>query len=118
MLALVIDDIDIHHTYDHPCTIRCHGASPRTSHATVTSSPAGFFISAKPGAGVSDLYAYVAQRVVTRWEWAGEETRAEPPNGVTHSSTVNPDQTMADKRHLEIVAVLREGCPKNIEEDV
>jgi hypothetical protein len=37
-LALVMDDIDIHRTYDHACAIR-HGASPSTRHAT--SSPSG-----------------------------------------------------------------------------
>ncbi|KAH9066975.1 P-loop containing nucleoside triphosphate hydrolase protein [Lactarius deliciosus] len=37
--------------------------------------PKLFYTSAKTGAGVSDVFAYVAQRVVMRWEW--EEAHAE-----------------------------------------
>ncbi|KAH9952597.1 hypothetical protein BGW80DRAFT_1469556 [Lactifluus volemus] len=54
--------------------------------ANATSPPRGpklFFTLAKTGAGVSDVFAYIAQRVLTRWE-----TRAEPPNGVRKGSTV------------------------------
>ncbi|KAI0292237.1 P-loop containing nucleoside triphosphate hydrolase protein [Multifurca ochricompacta] len=35
--------------------------------------PKLFFTSAKTGTGVSDVFAYIAQRVTTRWEW--EEAR-------------------------------------------
>ncbi|KAI0042007.1 ras-domain-containing protein [Auriscalpium vulgare] len=31
--------------------------------------PKVFFTSAKTGVGVPDMFAYIAQRVVTRWEW-------------------------------------------------
>ncbi|KAH9959496.1 P-loop containing nucleoside triphosphate hydrolase protein [Lactifluus volemus] len=55
--------------------------------------PKLFFTSAKTGAGVSDVFAYIAQRVVTRWEW--EEARAEQPNGV---STVGLDQAMIGQK--------------------
>ena len=59
--------------------------------------PKLFFTSAKTGAGVSDVFAYIAQRVVTRWEW--EETRgSEPPNGVRNSSSVGLDQTMIGQK--------------------
>jgi hypothetical protein len=48
-------------------------------------------------AGVSDVFAFIAQRIVTRWEW--EETRAEPRGAV--SSTVGLDQTMiTQKKYL------------------
>jgi Ras-related protein Rab-7A len=58
--------------------------------------PKLFFTSAKTGAGVSDLFVYIAQRVVTRWEW--EETRAEPLNGVRNGSTVGLDQPMIGQK--------------------
>jgi Ras-related protein Rab-7A len=58
--------------------------------------PKLFFTSAKTGAGVSDVFAYIAQRVVTRWEW--EETQAEPLNGVRNSSTVGLDQAMIGQK--------------------
>ena len=47
--------------------------------------PKLFFTSAKTGAGVSDVFTYVAQRVVMRWEW--EEAHAEEINSA--GSTVH-----------------------------
>ena len=46
--------------------------------------PKVFFTSAKTGTGVSEVFGYVARRVVTRWEW--EEAHASWPlvgNGST-----------------------------------
>jgi Ras-related protein Rab-7A len=49
--------------------------------------PKLFFTSAKTGAGVSDVFTYVAQRVVMRWEW--EEAHAEGNNSAGNGSTVH-----------------------------
>jgi hypothetical protein len=53
--------------------------------------PKVFFTSAKTGAGVSDVFGYVARRVVMRWEW--EETHASVPF-VGNGSTVHLADSM------------------------
>ncbi|KAH9963600.1 hypothetical protein BC827DRAFT_1193001 [Russula dissimulans] len=49
--------------------------------------PKLLFTSAKTGAGVADLFAYVARRVVMRWEW--EEAHMGVPNLVGNGSDVH-----------------------------
>jgi Ras-related protein Rab-7A len=61
--------------------------------------PKLFFTSAKTGAGVSEVFSYVARRVVTRWEW--EEANASEFILVGNCSTVHLDDAMAgEKRAL------------------
>ena len=58
----------------------------------LTRSPRGpklFFTSAKTGTGVSEVFAYVARRVVKRWEW--EEAQENAPSLVGNYSTVHLD---------------------------
>jgi Ras-related protein Rab-7A len=64
---------------------------PRPPHG-----PKLFFTSAKTGAGVSDVFAYIAQRVVMRWEW--EEARADASTGVGNSSTVGLDEAVIGQK--------------------
>lgn len=49
--------------------------------------PKLFFTSAKTGTGVSEVFDYVARRVVMRWEW--EEAHMSAPNIIGNSSTVH-----------------------------
>lgn len=74
-----------------------------TAHAlaqtTLPRPPRGpklFFTSAKTGAGVSDVFAYVARRVVMRWEW--EEAHAGTSNLVENCSTVHLGNAINGKR--------------------
>ncbi|KAI9436919.1 ras-domain-containing protein [Lactarius indigo] len=62
-------------------------ATARTMQRRPPRGPKLFFTSAKTGAGVSDVFAYIAQRVVRRWEW--EEAHAEVAEPVGNGSTVN-----------------------------
>jgi len=57
--------------------------------------PKIFFTSAKTGAGVSDVFGYVARRVVMRWEW--EEAHASGPI-VGNGSTVHLADSMARRK--------------------
>ncbi len=67
--------------------------------------PKLFFTSAKTGAGVSGVFAYVARRVVMRWEW--EEAHAVGPSFVGNGSTVLLGDTGAGKKDLKAVL---SGC--------
>ena len=58
--------------------------------------PKLFFTSAKTGTGVSDVFAYIAQRVVMRWEW--EEAHAEGLNSARNGSTVHLDDNRSSQR--------------------
>jgi Ras-related protein Rab-7A len=57
--------------------------------------PKVFFTSAKTGAGVSEVFGYVASRVVMRWEW--EETHASGPF-VGNGSTVHLADSMTGRK--------------------
>jgi len=61
-------------------------ATTRTMQRRPPRGPKLFFTSAKTGAGVSDVFAYIAQRVVMRWEW--EEAHAEGTDPARNGSTV------------------------------
>jgi Ras-related protein Rab-7A len=58
--------------------------------------PKLFFTSAKTGSGVSEVFAYVARRVVVRWEW--EEANASEFSLVGDCSTVHLDDAMTGKK--------------------
>ena len=58
--------------------------------------PKLFFTSAKTGAGVSDVFAYIARRVVMGWEW--EEAQAELPTGIGNRSTVDLDEAVIGRK--------------------
>ena len=60
--------------------------------------PKLFLTSAKTGAGVSDVFAYVARRVVMRWEW--EEAHVGSPTLVRNYSTVHLGNTTAGKKRM------------------
>lgn len=62
-------------------------ATARTMQRRPPRGPKLFFTSAKTGAGVSDVFAYIARRVVMRWEW--EEAQAEGTNPAGNGSTVH-----------------------------
>ncbi|KAF8264345.1 hypothetical protein EI94DRAFT_1738710 [Lactarius quietus] len=62
-------------------------ALARTMQRRPPRGPKLFFTSAKTGTGVSDVFAYIAQRVVMRWEW--EEAHGEEINPARNGSTVN-----------------------------
>jgi Ras-related protein Rab-7A len=51
--------------------------------------PKLFFTSAKTGAGVSEVFAYVARRVVMRWEWEEEAVYVDVPDFDGDNSTVH-----------------------------
>jgi Ras-related protein Rab-7A len=57
--------------------------------------PKLFLTSAKTGAGVPDVFAYVARRVVMRWEW--EEAHTIGPV-VGNGSTVRLADTMTGRK--------------------
>jgi len=61
-------------------------ALARTTPPRPPRGPKLFFTSAKTGAGVSDVFAYIAQRVVMRWEW--EEAHADATDPVRNGSMV------------------------------
>jgi Ras-related protein Rab-7A len=73
----------------------------RTLSQTKPSRPLGgpkvFFTSAKTGAGVSEVFAYVARRVVMRWEW--EEGHASGPV-VGNGSTVHLADAMTGRTNV------------------
>ena len=50
--------------------------------------PKLFFTSAKTGVGVSEVFAYVAHRVVMRWEWEEEAVYVDVPDFDGDNSTV------------------------------
>ncbi|KAI0253507.1 hypothetical protein BJV78DRAFT_182070 [Lactifluus subvellereus] len=58
--------------------------------------PKVFFTSAKTGTGVSDVFAYIAQRIVMHWEW--EEVRAEVPTGIGNRSTVDLGEAVIGRK--------------------
>ncbi|KAH9053709.1 ras-domain-containing protein [Lactarius vividus] len=62
-------------------------ATARSMQRRPPRGPKLFYTSAKTGAGVPDVFAYIAQRVVMRWEW--EETRAEVTDPAGNGSTVH-----------------------------
>lgn len=64
-----------------------HQSAPRTTPPRPPRGPKLFFTSAKTGAGVSDVFDYIARRVVMRWEW--EEAHVGSPNLVRNYSTVH-----------------------------
>jgi Ras-related protein Rab-7A len=49
--------------------------------------PKLFFTSAKTGAGVSEVFAYDARRVVMRWEWEKEAVYVDVPDFDGDNST-------------------------------
>ena len=51
--------------------------------------PKLFFTSAKTGMGVPEVFAYVAQRVVMRWEWEAETVYIDVPDFDGDNSTVH-----------------------------
>ncbi|KAI9450512.1 ras-domain-containing protein [Lactarius psammicola] len=72
-------------------------ATARTMQRRPPRGPKLFFTSAKTGAGVSDVFAYIAQRVVMRWEW--EEAHAEGTDPARNGSTVHlGDHRSAQKK--------------------
>jgi Ras-related protein Rab-7A len=78
-----------------------YAAVRQSTHRMVPSRPPRgpklFFTSAKTGAGVSDVFDYVARRVVMRWEW--EEDRVGSPTLVRNPSAVHlGDATTGKKR--------------------
>jgi Ras-related protein Rab-7A len=64
--------------------------------------PKLFFTSAKTGAGVSEVFAYIAQRVVMRWEWEEEQTG--PPIGLGSTSTVGLEDSVDGQKKTSRLA--------------
>jgi Ras-related protein Rab-7A len=64
--------------------------------------PKLFFTSAKTGTGVSDVFAYIAQRVVMRWEW--EEAHAEGLDPAGNGGTVHLGDHRSTQRKSHRVA--------------
>lgn len=64
--------------------------------------PKLFYTSAKTGTGVSDVFAYIAQRVVMRWEW--EEAHAEGLDPVGNGSTVHLSDHRSTQRKTRMAA--------------
>jgi Ras-related protein Rab-7A len=64
--------------------------------------PKLFFTSAKTGTGVSEVFAYVARRVVMRWEW--EEAHASALSFVGNCSTVHLGDTMTGEKRAFLPA--------------
>jgi Ras-related protein Rab-7A len=50
--------------------------------------PKLFFTSAKTGVGVSEVFTYVARRVVMRWEWEEEAVYVDVPDFDADNSAV------------------------------
>ena len=74
-----------------------HHVENRSTPPRPPRGPKLFFTSAKTGAGVSDVFAYVARRVVMRWEW--EETHVGSPT-LGNYSTVHLGNTTAGKKRM------------------
>jgi Ras-related protein Rab-7A len=51
--------------------------------------PSYFFTSAKTGAGVSEVFAYVARRVIMRREWEEEAVYVDVPDFDGDNSTIS-----------------------------
>lgn len=75
-----------------------HDLENRTTPPRPPRGPKLFFTSAKTGSGVSDVFAYVARRVVMRWEW--EEAHVGSPTLVRNYSTVHLGNTTAGKKRM------------------
>ena len=74
-------------------------ALARTTQRRPPRGPKLFFTSAKTGVGVPEVFAYVAQRVVMRWEW--EEARAEGTSTAGNGSAVHlGDHRSAQRKTL------------------
>ena len=71
-------------------------SAPRTVPSRPPRGPKLFFTSAKTGAGVSDVFDYIARRVVMRWEW--EEAHVGSPSLVRNYSTVHLGDTTTGKK--------------------
>ena len=75
-----------------------HHSANRTPLSRPPRGPKLFLTSAKTGAGVSDVFDYVARRVVMRWEW--EEAHVGSPTLVNNYSTVHLANTTAGKKRM------------------
>jgi hypothetical protein len=53
-----------------------------------------FFTAAKTGAGMSEVFEYVARRMAMRWEWEEEEIHVDVPDFVGNYSTVHISDAM------------------------
>jgi Ras-related protein Rab-7A len=80
-------------------------AQTQTKPSRPLRGPRLFFTSAKTGTGVSEVFDYVARRVVTRWEW--EEAHMSAPNLVGNCSTVHLGDAMTGEKR----AFLPTCCP-------
>jgi Ras-related protein Rab-7A len=68
---------------------------PQTKPSRPLRGPKVFFTSAKTGAGISEVFGYVARRVVMQWEW--EEAHASEPV-VGNGSTVHLGDAMTGRK--------------------
>ena len=75
-----------------------HHLANRSTPSRPPRGPKLFFTSAKTGAGVSDVFDYVARRVVTRLEW--EEAHVGSPTLAGNYSTVHLGNTTAGKKRM------------------
>jgi Ras-related protein Rab-7A len=64
--------------------------------------PKLFFTSAKTGSGVSEVFDYVARRVVMRWEW--EEAHTSASNLVGNYSTVHLGHALTEEKRAFLSA--------------